>query len=84
MMIGLSRDIRGMSQSLKDRKMGEPQGRALLGQTVGLVGLGGIGQALIKRLRAFDVKLIGIKRDNIQKAREANAKAAARWLAEDD
>jgi phosphoglycerate dehydrogenase-like enzyme len=62
MMIGLSRDIRGMAQSLRDRKMGEPQGRALSGRTVGLVGLGGIGQALIKRLKAFDVHLMGIKR----------------------
>ena len=41
MMIGLSRDIRGMAQSLKYGKMGEPQGRALSGRTVGLVGLGG-------------------------------------------
>ena len=70
MMIGLSRDIRGMSQSLRNRKMGEPQGRALFGQTVGLVGLGGIGQALIRRLRAFGVNLIGIKRDNSQKAKK--------------
>jgi phosphoglycerate dehydrogenase-like enzyme len=70
MMIGLSRDIRGMAKSLRDRKMGEPQGRALSGQTVGLIGLGGIGQALIRRLRAFDVRLIGLKRHNIQKAKE--------------
>lgn len=70
MMIGLSRDIRGMAKSLGDRKMGEPQGRALNGQTVGLIGLGGIGQALIRRLRAFDVRLIGLKRHNPQKARE--------------
>jgi phosphoglycerate dehydrogenase-like enzyme len=70
MMIGLSRDIRGMAKSLRDRKMGEPQGRALSGQTVGLIGLGGIGQALIRRLRAFDVRLIGLKRHNLQKARE--------------
>ena len=70
MMIGLSRDIRGMAKSLRNRKMGEPQGRALGGQTVGLIGLGGIGQALIRRLRAFDVRLIGLKRDNPQKAKE--------------
>lgn len=48
--------------------MGEPQGRALSGQTVGLIGLGGIGCALTKRLRAFDVHLIGIKCHNHQKA----------------
>jgi len=70
MMIGLSRDIRGMAKSLQDRKMGEPQGRALSGQTIGLIGLGGIGQALIRRLRAFDVRLIGLKRHSPQKAME--------------
>jgi phosphoglycerate dehydrogenase-like enzyme len=70
MMIGLSRDIRGMAGSLKNRKMGEPQGRALSGQTVGLIGLGGIGRALIRRLRAFDVRLIGLKKNDPRKARE--------------
>ena len=62
LMIGLSRDVRGMAQSMANRKMGEPQGRALQGRVVGLVGLGGIGKALIRRLRTFDVRLIGIKR----------------------
>jgi len=70
MMIGLSRDIRGMANSLKNRKMGEPQGRALSGRTVGLIGLGGIGKALIRKLRAFDVRLIGLKLHNPQKAKE--------------
>jgi len=70
MMIGLSRNFRAMAQSLTNRKMGEPQGKVLRGRTVGLVGLGGIGQALIKRLRAFDVRLIGIKRHNPEKAKE--------------
>jgi phosphoglycerate dehydrogenase-like enzyme len=51
--------------------MGEPQGRALFGQTVGLVGLGGIGRALIRRLKPFGVHLIGIKRTNPEKAKEA-------------
>lgn len=70
MMIGLSRNFRGMAQSLTNRKMGEPQGKVLSGRTVGLVGLGGIGRALIKKLRAFDVRLIGIKRHNPEKAKE--------------
>jgi len=64
MLIGLSRDPRGMARSLAGRRMGEPRGRALSGKTVGLVGLGGIGRALIRRLKAFDVRLIGIKRHN--------------------
>jgi phosphoglycerate dehydrogenase-like enzyme len=62
MIIGLSRDFRALSRSLAERKMGQPQGRALKGRTVGLVGLGGIGKALVKRLKAFDVHLIGLKR----------------------
>ncbi len=70
LMIGLARDYRGMAKSLVNRKMGEPQGRALQGQTVGLVGLGGIGRALIRRLKPFDVRLIGIKRKDPQKAKK--------------
>jgi len=77
LMIGLSRDIRGMAKSRANRKMGEPQGRALTGKTVGLIGLGGIGRALVRRLRAFDVKLIGMKRHNLQ---EAKAELGLEWV----
>lgn len=71
MMIGLSRNIQGMARSMQNRKMGEPQGKALSGKTVGLIGLGGIGKALIRRLKAFDVRMIGIKRSNPQEAKES-------------
>ena len=70
MMIGLARDVRGMAQSLADGRMGVPQGRALSGKTVGLVGLGGIGRALARRLQPFNVRLIGIKRGNPAEAME--------------
>jgi phosphoglycerate dehydrogenase-like enzyme len=70
LMIGLARDFRGMGQSLVDRKMGQPQGRALQGRTVGLVGLGGIGRALIRRLKPFGVRFMGIKRKDPQKAKK--------------
>jgi phosphoglycerate dehydrogenase-like enzyme len=49
--------------------MGQPQGMALTGRTVGLVGLGGIGQSLIQRLKGFGVRIIGIKQHDPQKAR---------------
>ena len=71
MIIGLSRHVREMAKSLAARRMGQPQGRALSGRTVGLIGLGGIGQALIKRLRPFGVRLIGIKRSHPEAARQA-------------
>jgi phosphoglycerate dehydrogenase-like enzyme len=69
MLIGLGRNPRGMASGLAERKMGEPQGMALKGKTVGLLGLGGIGQALARRLRPFGVRLIGIKRRDQEVAR---------------
>ena len=64
MMIGLARNFRGMAASFANCSIGQPLGTTLMGKTVGIVGLGGIGKALAKRLRAFDVRLIGVKRDN--------------------
>ena len=69
LMIGLSRDFRGMAFSIAGRQTGTPSGRALSGKTVGLIGLGGIGTALARRLKPFDVRLMGIKRHDPQKAK---------------
>jgi phosphoglycerate dehydrogenase-like enzyme len=41
---------------------GTPAGRALMGRTAGIVGLGGIGQALATRLRPFGMHLVGLQR----------------------
>ncbi len=68
-MVGLSRKVNQFAQSLKDKRMGEPQGRALQGQTIGIIGFGGIGRALIKRLKPFGVSLIGIKRHDPEQAK---------------
>jgi phosphoglycerate dehydrogenase-like enzyme len=81
LMIGLSRDIRGMAESLANRRMGEPQGKSLSGCTVGVVGLGGIGRALIKRLKPFDVHLIGVKREN---PRAAMKELGLEWVGSTD
>ncbi len=70
MIIGLSRNVREMARSLAAQRMGQPQGRALYGRTVGLIGLGGIGRALAKRLKPFGVRLMGIKRHHPQDARK--------------
>jgi len=70
MIIGLSRHVRELAKSLAARRMGQPQGSALSGRTVGLIGLGGIGRALVKRLRPFGVRLIGIKRSAPEVARQ--------------
>ncbi len=62
LMIGLARDFRAMRESLANRRIGQPIGQSLQGKTVGIVGLGGLGTAIAVRLRAFGVRLIGIKR----------------------
>ncbi len=70
MMIGLSRNVEKMQQGLEKQIMGGPMGLSLRGKTVGIVGLGGIGRALIHRLRPFGVKFMGIKQSHPNQARE--------------
>ncbi|MGX1097070.1 phosphoglycerate dehydrogenase-like enzyme [Amorphus sp. MBR-141] len=50
---------------------GKPAGRALLGKTAGIVGLGGIGEAVAARLGPFGMRRIAVKRteDPAQAAR---------------
>ncbi|WP_277914990.1 NAD(P)-dependent oxidoreductase, partial [Erwinia billingiae] len=62
MMIGLARKAREIPEMIATRQLGLPVGMGLMGKTVGLVGLGGIGKALAKRLAPFGVRLIGVKR----------------------
>src|SRR5262249_35986109 len=56
---------------------GGPMGRALLGRTAGIIGLGGIGQALAQRLGPFGMRLIGIKRDP---AADLARRLAMEWI----
>ncbi len=70
MMIGLSRNIPVMAKNMAKRKMGEPQGISLQGKTAGIIGLGGIGKALIRRLRTFDMRIMGIKQNNTERAKK--------------
>jgi phosphoglycerate dehydrogenase-like enzyme len=81
MMIGLSRDFHGMALSMQNRKMGEPQGKALFGKSVGIIGLGGIGKALIRKLRAFDVSICGLKRFEPEKTK---AELDLEWVGRPD
>ncbi len=79
MMIGLARRHQEIASCLAQQQLGQPVGLGLMGKTVGLVGLGGIGKALAKRLKPFGMRLTGVKR-------EADAAFAAQygldWLGE--
>ncbi len=77
MMTGLARNFRGMARSFAERRIGEPRGMSLKGKTFGIVGLGGIGRALIQRLKGFEVRIIGIKQQDPQKAQ---AKLGIEWV----
>lgn len=46
----------------KNYVWGAPIGKALYGRTAGIIGFGGIGKALAKRLKGFQVKIIAIQR----------------------
>lgn len=61
LMIALARHARVMQENVSRGIVGNPFGLALKGRTVGILGLGGIGKALVHRLRPFGVRLYGIK-----------------------
>jgi phosphoglycerate dehydrogenase-like enzyme len=56
---------------------GAPIGRALYGKTAGIIGFGGIGKALAKRLRAFQMKVIAVQRHPDQ---EGAKKMGLEWI----
>ena len=62
--------ITAMAKSMANGKMGEPQGISLQGKTAGIIGLGGIGKALVRRLKTFDMRIIGIKRNNVESVKK--------------
>lgn len=60
-MLALARHFKQADFNLRHQVWGQPQGLSLWGKTVGIYGLGGVGIAIAKRLRPFDVRLIAIK-----------------------
>ncbi len=62
LILSLLRDLPRAQAHVRNGVLGAPLGRMLAGRTVCLYGLGAIALPLAKRLRAFDVNLIGISR----------------------
>jgi phosphoglycerate dehydrogenase-like enzyme len=53
---------RGIPQAARTKEWGAAPGEGLLGKTVGIVGVGGIGQEVIARLGAFGVRILALTR----------------------
>jgi phosphoglycerate dehydrogenase-like enzyme len=62
LMLALARRLSRAQENLRMRRLGAPMGMTLRGKTVAIVGFGGIGRALARRLRAFDVRLLAVSR----------------------
>ncbi|MGI5940275.1 MAG: 2-hydroxyacid dehydrogenase [Thermoleophilia bacterium] len=63
LLLALLRRLPVAQANLRAGILGAPMGRALAGLTICLYGLGHVAKALVQRLRAFDVNLIGLTRD---------------------
>jgi phosphoglycerate dehydrogenase-like enzyme len=63
LLLALLRGLPLAQASLRTRALGVPLGRMLAGRAVCLYGLGNVAHALARRLRGFDVRLLGITRD---------------------
>ena len=70
LMIALARRYPQCQKSVSAGIVGDPIGRALAGKTVGIIGLGNVGQDLVKRLKGFEVRLIGIEKESSESLRK--------------
>ena len=71
------RQLTAAQANVRSGVLGAPLGTMLAGRTVTLYGLGAIARALVRRLRGFGVRLIGITRDpDAPKVRELALDAA--------
>jgi phosphoglycerate dehydrogenase-like enzyme len=61
-MLALARQYPRSQECLQQRKLGTPMGMALKGRTAAIVGYGGIGQEVAKRLTGFEMKILAVSR----------------------
>ena len=61
-MLGLARKYRQTQESIHNKVLGSPMGQALKGKTVAIIGYGGIGRALARRLTGFEMRILAVSR----------------------
>jgi phosphoglycerate dehydrogenase-like enzyme len=62
LMLALARQYPRSQEALKQQKLGTPLGMALKGRTAAIIGFGGIGQELARRLSSFEMKIQAVSR----------------------
>ncbi|EPR41690.1 D-isomer specific 2-hydroxyacid dehydrogenase NAD-binding protein [Desulfovibrio sp. X2] len=60
LMIMLSRNLGAAARNFASGRFGAPTGQALIGRTACVVGLGGLGRELAKRLSAFEMTITAV------------------------
>lgn len=61
-MLALARKYPRAQESLRQRMLGTPMGMALKGRTAVIIGYGGIGQEVARRLAGFEMKILAVSR----------------------
>ncbi len=61
-MLGLARKYRQTQESIQNSVLGSPMGQALKGKTAAIIGYGGIGRALARRLASFEMHILAVSR----------------------
>lgn len=59
-LLALARRLREAGEAVAEQRLGEPIGTPLRGARVVVLGLGAVGQAVVKRLGGFQARLIGV------------------------
>lgn len=68
--LSLLRNVHGMNMSLQSGGLGNPMGRTLYKSTAIIYGYGGIGKQLLRRLKAFEMKVLVVSRRSEPDAEE--------------
>lgn len=61
-MLALSRQYPRTQEAIQQQKLGSPMGRALKGRTAAIIGYGGIGREVARRIAGFEMKVFGVSR----------------------
>lgn len=69
-LLAVLRCYQAAGKTLSAGQLGVPVGASLMGKRVVVLGLGAVGTEVVKRLRPFEVRLVGVSRRSWQEVRE--------------